>query len=146
MSLLSLNAEKVSADTSPVAPAALPSQVPDQSPNPVEYFRTLSDVGELGYLFDHNPAEWAPAPLEGGSSPASLIEANAQDVAEVGPTLVDTSSPQPSPTYVTEEAFSSAGGWKFKDTIRKEVGSFQGWVNQMVNRPGVDKGYNDGQH
>jgi hypothetical protein len=142
MSLLAFSAPKVSADTSPVAPSSIPSNDSAQNPNAFEALRTLSDVGELGYLFDHNPMEWAPAPLESGSSPASSIDADSQTIAMVGPTLEATSTPQPAPSYATvAPATTPTGAWSFTDTLKKEVSAFQGKVNQLFSPSG---GYNDG--
>ena len=142
MSLLALNATKVNADTSPVAPASLPSDTPSQSANPYEAVGTLSDVGALGYLFDHSPIEWAPAPLE-GTSPASEIEVSAETASAGGQTLKDTSTPQPQPGNSSVPAATPSGAWKFSDTLKKEVATFQGRIQQMINKPG-ESGFNNG--
>lgn len=128
-----LNASKVHADTSPVAPASLPSDTPEQGPNPFEALGTMSDVGGLGFLFDHDPFEWAPAPLQTQTSPAGDVNANQEALYQIGEGQVDTIVPQNDPYQAQVVAPQPARGWSFTDTLRKEVTTFQGRVQEMLS-------------
>ena len=139
-----LNSSSVDADNSPVAPASLPSPYVDQSATPYEFFGTMSDVGsQLGAIFGHDPLEWVPTPLE-GTSAAPDVDISNEAAMQIADYQAKTIRPQSDPGYVTEEAFTSEGGWSFKQTMVKEVGAFQGRVQQLVNSVNK-KGFNDGQ-
>jgi hypothetical protein len=126
--ILALNAQKRHADESPVAPASLPSYTPEQGPNPFEAMGTLSDVGELGFLFNHDPHEWVPTHLE-ETSPAPQTEISQEALLAINENDVQT--PQADPHYATTTAPHEVGGTNLADTLRKEVSSFRGSIQSL---------------
>lgn len=132
--LLTLNSEKVEADTSPVAPASIQSSVPDPSANPYEMLGTLSDVGELGFLFGHDPVEFAPSAIQ--SSPEPTIEAGTMEAMKAADEGTFTTHPQNAPGHQILVEQKDPSGWSFSDTMRNEVASFQQRVRNLRSNGG----------
>jgi hypothetical protein len=118
--LLTLSGEHTKADIS-VGPGDLAAHAVDQYPTIHEQFNELlhSEVGGLGALFGHDPAEHYPAPLE--TSPEPTIEAGTLGTMQSSMSLAAANSPEPDPDKPQVVAAKSVGGWKFSDTLRNEV-------------------------
>ena len=128
-SILALNAQKRHADESPVSPARLRSEITEQGPNAFESMGTLSDVGELGFLFNHDPHEWVPTNLE-ETSPAPEVQVS-QEALYLMNNPASVQTPQSDPDYSTTTPAKEVGGTNLSDTLRKEVTSFRGSIASM---------------
>ena len=115
--LLLLRAEHSSPDVS-VGPGEVPPAVIDQAATAHEHWNQFlhGEMGGLGALFEHNPLEDYPAPLE--TSPESMLEPGQLSAMQAGIDLVDTSTPQPTPT---PQLVTPAPKWTFLDTLKHEV-------------------------
>ncbi len=115
--LLLLRAEHSSPDVS-VGPGEIPPEVIDQAATAHEHWNRFlhGEMGGLGAVFAHDPLEDYPAVVE--TSPEPMLEPGQLSAMQAGIDLVDTSTPQPTPT---PELVTPNPKWTFLDTLKHEV-------------------------
>lgn len=118
--IMILNAQKVNADTSPVAPAPMSSDVPDQGPNDYEANGALGESGGLGYLFGGDPFEWVPTHLE-QTSDAPLVDVSTNEAMKYDNVEPDLGA---DPDHVQTVTAKPASGFRFAQNVKDQVASF----------------------
>lgn len=120
--IMILNAQRVNAQSSPVAPASMSSDVPSQDPSDYEANGSVGESGALGYLFGADPFEWVPTHLE-QTSDAPLV-----DVSTAEAMKYDSVEPELSvgvdPHHVQTVEAKPAAGFNLAANLRDQVASF----------------------
>lgn len=115
-----LNAQRVNATNSPVAPAPMSSDVPEMAANDYERDDTSGSYGNLGSLFGGDPFEWVPTHLE-QTSDAPLVDVSTNEAMKYDQVEPDLGT---DPNHVQEVAAKPAGGFNFAQNVKDQVASF----------------------